>query len=169
MAEVVGEVIMWAGELSTTNVNNLKNNGWLVCDGQLLDVATHKQFYDIIRDNYKYPGEVLPVGKFRIPDFRGRTTLGAGQGPNLTNRLLGSQVGEETHTLSIQEMPSHNHDSGGFHCLLQADGHYTAQDFDDTNGEPNIHTQASIQPSGGSQPHNNMQPSLSINFLIKFQ
>jgi microcystin-dependent protein/cytoskeletal protein CcmA (bactofilin family) len=144
-------------------------SGWLLCNGDSVAVATYPKLFDAIL--YKYGGSGL---NFNVPDLRGRVAVGSGQGSALTNRALASKGGDETHTLSVGEMPSHAHNSnaiGGTIGLIIADGNNTATITDSTAIEPNVYTapQAlTINETGGGQPHNNMQPFLVLNYLIKY-
>lgn len=101
---------------------------------------------------------------FRIPDLRGRTTIGAEQGASLTNRPIGSSGGTETHTLTVNEMPSHNHP------LNQATPLYQAKLKHDTGSWTlaNDAGSSSTQYTGGGQAHNNMQPYAALLACIKY-
>jgi microcystin-dependent protein len=90
-------------------------NGYLFCDGAQVSRSVYASLYAAIGVVYG-PGDGATT--FNVPDLRGRTIVGAGGGPNLTNRPLGGVGGEETHTLNTNEMPSHNHptvDNGHSH------------------------------------------------------
>jgi microcystin-dependent protein len=89
--------------------------GWLMCDGQLYSTSLYPDLFAAI--GYGYGGS---GGSFAVPDCRGRTTIGTGQGPGLTNRSLASTGGEENHVLSYNELPVHNHgvnDPGHAHSV----------------------------------------------------
>jgi microcystin-dependent protein len=78
--------------------------GWMNCDGRLLSTADYELLFRVI--GYSFGGS---GGQFALPDMRSRVPGAIKQGAGLTNRALGDAVGEETHTLTIAEMPSHNH------------------------------------------------------------
>lgn len=104
----VGSVTGWAG--STDPPGGM----WLICDGRLLDGATYPVLFDTIGQAFNTGGE--SAGQFRVPDMRGRVSVGAGPGTGLTNRAVAAKFGAETHALSIAELASHNHTaSGGNH------------------------------------------------------
>jgi hypothetical protein len=90
-------------------------SGFLLCDGTSYPTATYPDLFAAI--SYTYGGS---GANFKVPDMRGRTAVGAGQGSGLTLRALGGTAGEETHALSIGELASHNHtinDPGHVHNM----------------------------------------------------
>ncbi len=81
-------------------------NGWLICNGNAINRIQYANLFQVIGTTYGIGDNTIT---FNIPDLRGRTVIGSGQGVNLTNRQLCSNGGEETHQLTINEMPSHSH------------------------------------------------------------
>lgn len=151
-----GTVVPYAGSGSSAP------EGWEFCNGQALDGNNPKYIalWNAIKTTYGGTGQE----SFLVPDLRGRTAIGAGQGQGLTNRILASKIGAETHTLTIAEMPSHTH---GYFDLWQKD-----ERSDDANDRSVAHFEETREDrktdaTGGSQPHNNMQPSLVLNYIIK--
>jgi microcystin-dependent protein len=175
-------------------------DGWVICDGTTtLSIADprYSRLHDTIGNAFNDGTE--PADHFRVPDLRGRTVIGSGQGD--TNEAggqptiweLAQKTGKETHTLSVAEMPSHNH-GGGNHkhgtngpavrtdeadyrvrftdggiatggtgrVPGRSDGSYNTRSYPNTRMSGEI-----VQPSGGDLPHNNMQPSLVLNYIIK--
>jgi microcystin-dependent protein len=127
--------------------------------------------FEVIGTSFGSDGE----GTFKIPDMRGRTACAIGQGVGLTNRTIGAYVGAETHTLSVDEIPSHAHtitDNGHTHSYVNntndqgtdnAFGTETAADqVDVASTTGNSTTGITINSTGGGQAHNNMQPSAFI-------
>lgn len=96
---IVGEIREYAGPTPPS--------GWLICDGSIVNQGDYPTLYSAIGTTWNTGGE--PAGTFRLPDRRGRVGIGAGQGPDLANRTLGSYGGAETHRLTTAEMPSHSH------------------------------------------------------------
>jgi microcystin-dependent protein len=150
-----GTIIAFAGKITKTPA------GWLACEGQELKVASFKELFAALGTLYGGDG----VMTFRLPDLRGRVIVGAGQALALSNRALGQKGGEETHVLTIAEMPSHSHvqtvdDPGGTRNGKNQSG------VGGDGGNAGIET-GSTRPAGGGEPHNAMPPFLVLNFLIK--
>ena len=148
---LIGEIKMYAGDNEP--------EGWLLCDGRELLISDYPGLYNAIGDVYGTPSD---SDHFLLPDLRGRAPIGAGQGANLSNRTLGEPVGAETHQLTVDEMPNHRHkqvDTPFFQSnRTMPSGAYTLADSKTSN----VYTEY----TGGDQEHNNMQPSLGLNFLI---
>lgn len=150
--------------------------GWLDCDGRLFTVTVYPDLFSAI--GYSFGGV---DNSFNLPDMRGRAGVGLGQGAGLTTRALGATGGAETHTLSGAEMPSHNHgvtDPGHSHSYINntndqntdnAFGTETAADQAELNKTTgSSFTNITIDLSGGSAAHNNMQPFVVLRYLIKY-
>jgi microcystin-dependent protein len=130
-------------------------SGWLLCQGQAVSQTAYAALYAVIGSTYNTGGE--GAGNFRIPNMQGNVAVGLLTGdPNFG--ALGDQLGEQEHTLTIPEMPSHNH--GG-----DAVGGASVN-IANVSGSNDKNTQA-IGFTGGDGAHNNIQPSLVVNWLIK--
>lgn len=151
-------------------------SGWLLCDGSAVSQTTYADLYAIIGTNFNTGGE--GAGNFRLPDIKGRVTIGNGQdsGLSLSDRTLGTKLGEETHVLLTAEMPAHSHgvtDPGHTHVEADADGTNTGVDqATDINGFTNRSTLSNttgitINNAGSDAGHNNVQPFLVAAFIIK--
>lgn len=140
------------------------NHGkWLLCNGQEVSRTTYSALFAII-------GTAFGTGDgsttFALPDCRGRVNASIGQGVGLTGRTLGQVVGTETHTLSIGEMPSHNHIDGfagvnsagsfGVSPALTVAGNVNNQTGQSTVNHP------FTSSSGGGEAHINMQPTIFL-------
>lgn len=143
--------------------------GWLYCDGRSVDRTTYKSLFEVIGTTFGSSNAT----SFMLPDFRGRVAGTIGAGSNLTNRALGDSVGTETHTLIVDEIPSHSHtitDPGHTHTLNvqtgnqstdNAFGTETAGDNTVSNNTTSSSTTGiTVNNTGGGLPHNNMQPTL---------
>lgn len=135
--------------------------GYLICDGSLVSRTVYATLFQAIGVSF---GSGDSSTTFNLPDLRGRTAIGAGHSPGLTARKIGEVHGEEAHKLLVGEMPSHVHHVG-----------YAAQFSSGTTG--NEITQNSgfapfgfrdTWPEGGDQAHNIMQPSLVLNYIVKY-
>jgi len=162
VCRVVGEIIPFAGDTSPAA-------NWLLCDGASLLRADYPDLFVVIGTTF---GNVDGT-HFNVPDFRGRIPVGTGTGTGLTTRTLGDNFGEETHTLITSETPVHNHaDSGHTHgegIAVPAVG-AAIVGVPIPSAVPGVGVTgvgfASISNTGADGPHNNLQPSLAINFLI---
>jgi len=97
MDPFLGEIIMFAG--------NFAPRGWALCEGQLLPISQYSALFSILGTTYGGDGRTT----FALPDLRGRAPIAPGTGPGLSTRKLGQRGGTETVTLTINQMPSHNH------------------------------------------------------------
>jgi len=145
---------------------NFSPKGWAFCNGQLLPINQNQALFSILGTTYGGDGRV----NFALPDFRGRIPIHVGQG------LLEGQVsGQESHTVNTSEMPAHNH-------LVQASGAAANKAVPTNNFLANVSTKVyagnanltTLHPTtianvGGSQPHENRQPFLVLNFIIALQ
>lgn len=148
----------------------IEPDGWYICDGRSLSTTAFSALFNAL--GYTYGGSGV---NFNIPDMRGRVAVGAGSNPSLTSRSLGTTGGEETHTLTAGEMPSHTHTSnatGGAVGLVRSTGNNTAgSGLDNTANEPDLYAQPlalTINTAGSGQSHNNMQPFIVLQYLIKY-
>lgn len=163
-----GLVLDYAGTSAPT--------GWLVCNGQAISRSTYSNLFTAI-------GTSFGVGDgsttFNLPDLRGRTTIGVGQGSGLTNRTIGQSVGAETHVLTQDEMPSHTHTQNAHsHAISSTVPTSSAgSDISYSSASPQTtktrlsatdNATATNQTTGSDDAHNNMQPSLVVNKIIKF-
>lgn len=167
---LLGEVRMWAGPTDNPPP------GWIVCDGREVSRTTYAALFGAIGENFG-PGNETTT--FNVPDFRGRSPIGANQHQNglpLTDVEAGSPVpagGEVAHVLTWSEMPIHNHDMTHTH-QFDADisgisGSTAVQLIDSSTAFPYPTTQPSpalTQDAGGGMPHNNMHPYFAITYLI---
>lgn len=145
-------------------------NGWLACNGQAISRTTYANLFASIGTTY---GVGDGSTTFNLPDLRGRTTIGVGQGSGLSNRTIGQSLGEENHLLTEAEMPSHTHiQNAHSHTYSLGSGAAGGNPGSGTGVASNTYgtssTTATNQNTGGGQTHNNMQPSLVMNKIIKF-
>jgi microcystin-dependent protein len=177
--------------VGTVETNTPPPTGWLLCDGLPISSATYPALFQVI--GTRFGGD---AANFDLPDLRGRVIAGKDDmGGMAAGRLsaasgmigtdLGAAGGEETHLLSEGEMPSHTHgvtDNGhshpptgngdfwGFHngngCGLVCSNPAQPQGSSPTTGVATANI--SIQAAGGGAAHNNVQPTIVLNYLIKY-
>jgi microcystin-dependent protein len=147
---------------------NFAPKGWALCNGQLLPINQNQALFSLLGTTFGGDGRV----NFALPDIRGRVPTHVGSG--LT---LGERAGEQAHTLSIGETPLHTHAVNG---NTSATGGAATPNNNFLGGgnnvyaAPNAGSLTSLQPgtitnTGGSQPHLNMQPYLTLSFCIALQ
>lgn len=152
---------------------NFAQRGFALCQGQLLAISSNSALFSLLGTIYGGDGRTT----FALPDLKGRTPIGMGNGPGLTDRRIGQKSGQERHTLLPQEMPQHNHSTilrgseedavstDPATGVLAAGASYHA-------GAPDVNFPANAITAGnagGSQSHNNMQPFLVLNYEIALQ
>lgn len=159
----VGEIRMFAG--------NFAPNGWMFCEGATLPIAENEVLFQLIGTTYGGDGE----STFNLPNLASRIPIHMGTGPDGTTYQIGELAGTEQETLTIQQIPNHTHtmfgtlDTGtslttGNNVLAATTG---ATVFAYGTDAPKVNMNAqSMVPAGGSQPHENTQPFLCINFII---
>ena len=159
----VGEIRMFAG--------NFNPNGWMMCDGALLPIAENEVLFQLIGTMYGGDGEET----FALPNLQSRIPMHFGQGPDGVTYTQGEAAGVESVTLTINQIPQHTHpmlvstDPGtGTNPAGSVAGALSPVSVYKANvTPPNIPmSNQSVTPVGGSQPHDNMQPFLCVNYII---
>jgi microcystin-dependent protein len=142
--------------------------GWALCNGQTLPINQNQPLFSLLGTTYGGNGQTT----FGLPDLRGRIpTHTGGEG-----HFLGEKGGEQAHTLSISEMPQHIHFANGTSVagdVFVPTGNVLAKSAAQLYGPPTSNLTnlipSSVSNFGGSQPHDNMQPYLTISFCIALQ
>ena len=176
----VGEIILVAF--------NFAPAGWAFCNGQLMPISENDTLFQLIGTTYGGDGQ----STFGLPDLRGRIPRGVGQGPGLSNYMIGEMAGAETITLTVPQLASHPHAinssglTGTMRCksgpalgnqktavanvyAFEAAGAtmpYSSATPDGTMSADPVAISGNTGPAGGSQPHDNLQPFLGLNFCI---
>jgi microcystin-dependent protein len=151
---------------------NFAPTGWAQCNGQLLPISQNTALFSLLGTFYGGDGK----STFGLPDLEGCCPIHQGQGPGLTDRVLGEQGGSQFVTLITSEMPVHSHTATAraflgnnqFPAGKSWGGNQTARQFNGNAPDGTMNAQA-LAITGGSQPHNNMQPYLVVNFIIAMQ
>lgn len=146
---------------------NFAPKGWALCNGQLLPINQNQALFSLLGTTYGGDGRV----NFALPDLRARVPIHTGQG-----FTLGQKGGEQSHTVNINEMPQHIH-QGQVRTVNATTGNPTnnflagVPTFGYRNSLSNLTSllPASVTNTGGSQPHENQQPYLTLSFCIALQ
>jgi microcystin-dependent protein len=156
---------------------NFAPKGWAWCNGQLLPLSQNTALFSLLGTTYGGDGK----SNFALPDLEGRVPMHPGQGPGLSLHDLGETGGSETVSLLESEIPSHTHTmmaSSDTADNTVPTGHIASKQLGRGNNLylPNNPLPAlvamsdnALAPAGGDQPHNNMQPYLTLYFNIALQ
>jgi len=160
MEPFIGMIVQFGG--------NFAPRGWALCDGQLLSISQYTSLFSILGTTYGGDGKTT----FALPDLRGRVAIHPGHGPGLSNYQLGQKGGAQTVTLTVNNMPSHNHTLSGINAQ-GTDGVENAtlantKIFNPDAPDTPMHADV-IGNRGGSQPFSIRQPYQSVNFIIALQ
>jgi microcystin-dependent protein len=151
---------------------NFAPKGWAFCDGQILPLSQNTALFSLLGTTYGGDGK----SNFALPNMQGNAPMHPGQGPGLSLHDLGETGGSETVSLLESEIPSHTHSFAASQAdgINRQPGGNLVANMIGVNGyatpgaivtmSPNA-----ITPAGGDQPHNNMQPYLTLNFCIALQ
>lgn len=165
---MLGEVILFAG--------NFAPRGWAFCDGQLLPISSNQALFSLLGTIYGGDGRTT----FALPDLRGRTPIGAGNGPGLSTIRQGQKAGAESTTLSMNNLPSHNHlvsgEVPGFAMHpkeLEPKYIKGAKSFITVGNESNTQVAISEKNSSGltgsNQPFSIRNPYVGMRYIIALQ
>lgn len=153
---------------------NFAPRGWAQCDGQILPINQNQSLYSLLGTTYGGNGRT----DFALPDLRGRAPAHVGDagGENIT---WGEKLGSENHTLSVAEIPSHNHGRWSATAAVGNNTDPTGKRLArpnpltkrpyQTNTTANLVNMAPTANAGGGQAHNNMAPFQVLNFCIALQ
>ena len=151
---------------------NFAPNGWMFCEGATLPIAENEVLFQLIGTTYGGDGQ----STFNLPNLASRVPIHMGTGPDGTTYQIGEAAGTEQETLTVQQIPSHSHPEVAANVpgtdqiptgkvLAQAVSSQQNLLFYGSDSVVGMNGQA-IGPAGGSQPHENTQPFLCINFII---
>ena len=153
---------------------NFAPKGWAFCDGQILPISQNTALFSLLGTTYGGDGK----STFALPDMQGNAPIHAGQGPGLSLYDLGQIGGSETVTLLVSEIPLHTHTLQAFAtpgdlkepqagaCLTRSNN---GAIYNTTISNFVQMAPQALTPAGGSLPHNNMMPYLTLNFCIALQ
>lgn len=162
MDSFIASIILFAG--------NFAPRGWAFCQGQILSIAQNTALFSLLGTTFGGNGQTT----FALPDLRGRVPVHPGQGPGLSAYSLGQSGGSETTTLLLSNLPAHSHALNAVSEAGDASapaGAYLAntgaldKEYKTSGTVVPMNTGA-IGTQGSSQPFNNVQPYLAVNFII---
>lgn len=165
MDPFVGEIRQFAGNFAPAN--------WALCNGQLIPIQQNTALFSLLGTMYGGDGKTT----FALPNLMGRAPMQYGQGPGLTLRDQGEQAGEATVTLLQTEIPMHTHAAKGGQTAATAQPDNAGWGSTGRSGTP-LYTETApntqmhplaLNTTGGTQPHNNMQPYTAVNYIIALQ
>lgn len=154
---------------------NFPPSGWAQCNGQLLSISQNTALFSLLGTYYGGDGK----STFALPNFQGAGAISQGSGNGLTPRVLGETGGSYSVTLLTTQIPSHNHPanciSGGGNSVSAANNVWAAEGgregkplYTNTSGPTNMN-QLAVTFTGGNLPHNNLQPFLTVTFVVAMQ
>jgi microcystin-dependent protein len=156
---------------------NFAPNGYALCSGQIMSISQNTALFALLGTTYGGNGTTT----FALPDMQGRAPAHWGNGPAIDPMDLGQVSGTPNVTLTTAQLPSHTHPISGAIIASSNPGETPASNTLFTTSAPNqVYATAlgtgglnlapqSITMTGGSQPHNNMQPYLALTFIIALQ
>lgn len=156
----IGEIRMFAG--------NFAPAGWAFCDGSVLPISEYETLFQLIGTTYGGDGQ----DTFAVPNLGGRIPLHQGTGPGGTTFQIGDVAGSELASLTTQQVPQHTHPiaAAASATTTTALGNVIAgwQDapYSTSSVTPTTQLSPMLAQSGGSQPHENLQPYLAVAFII---
>ena len=187
MEVYIGLIMLFAGNFPPRN--------WAFCQGQYLDIASYSTLYSILGTTYGGNGRT----DFALPNLAGRCAIGAGSSPGLTPRRPGQIGGWERNTMDVTHMPAHTHiatttTTGGtvtLPCVTTSDADSNSPENNflagtglagakiyhagpsnaamGGGGTVDVNVEVNNQTTGGSQPLENMQPFLALNYIIALE
>jgi microcystin-dependent protein len=165
--QFVGEIRIFGG--------NFAPNGWALCNGQILQISQNTALFSLLGTQFGGNG----TSNFALPNLQGSVPVGQGSGAGLSPRDIGETGGEQNVTLLQATMASHFHQMSGAATsassvtpgptMALAQPPAIAPIYQTSLGSPATLNVGAVPPSGGSQPHNNLQPFLVLNFIIALQ
>jgi microcystin-dependent protein len=166
----------YLGQISIFSFN-FAPRGWATCDGQLLSIQQNSALFALLGTFYGGNGTTT----FALPNLRGMVPVNMGQGPGLSQYSIGQVGGQESHTLTVTEMPTHTHTPhytatanqaapGGNLWAADPNGNITfATSGNEVMATGNNDNQNAIGSNAGGQPHENRCPFLVVTFCIALQ
>jgi microcystin-dependent protein len=167
----------YVGEIRLCGFNFAPEN-WAFCNGQLLAISSYEALFTLIGTTYGGDGQRT----FALPNLQGRVPIHWGTGAGLSTYVIGQTGGSETVSLNVSQLPQHNHAANASTAFGTVNSPSNANVGATNSGSPTapvagnmdfVSTQpnatlanTAVSMAGSNQPHNNIQPSLVVNFII---
>lgn len=159
----------FVGEIRAVGFN-FAPKGWAFCDGQLLPISQNTALFSLLGTQFGGNG----TSNFALPNLQGSVPMGQGNGAGLSSRTIGEAAGEVAVTLNTSELPVHTHAA---HAVAGAGNQVAPGNNETAEVRGFLYSATAGQfmalnaaaPVGGSQPHNNLAPFLTVNFIIALQ
>lgn len=163
MEPFIGQIMMFAGDFAP--------EGWALCNGQLLSIASNTALFSILGTTYGGDGKTT----FALPDLRGRVPMHPGKGPGLTPRQLGESAGAEAVSLTVNNLPAHNHTLNVFGGSAKSGtaagnllGNAQTEVYSSENPSKTMNP-AAVGKTGEGQPVSVVQPFQCVNYVIALE
>jgi microcystin-dependent protein len=154
---------------------NFAPQGWALCNGQLLPISQNTALFSLLGVNFGGDGR----STFGLPNLQGNAPMDQGNGAGLSQRTMGETEGSTAVTLLTSEMPSHNHiaanaaastsEAPATNVVFGGGGRGKPEAFGTPSASVAPMSAQALAVTGGSQPHNNMPPYVTLNFIIALQ
>jgi microcystin-dependent protein len=162
------------GEIRTVGFN-FAPQGWALCNGQLLPISQYTALFSLLGTFYGGDGR----SNFALPNLQGNAPMDQGNGQGLTPRTIGESGGSTSVTLLTTQIPSHNHvamnaaasnaEAPATNVVFGGGGRGKPEAFGQPSASVAAMSAQAVAITGNSQPHNNMPPYLTLNFIIALQ
>lgn len=150
----IGAILPFSGDIIP--------NGWLLCDGSVIEQEDYPELFEVLAGNYG----IISREKIRLPDLRGKVTVGK-DSTDADFDTLGNTGGEKTHTLTVSELPSHSHIINSFRQYETGSSTDSSKLGRTTTGADGGSSTIATGGTGGNEAHNNLQPYIVTNYIIK--
>lgn len=159
----------YLGDIKLTAIS-FNQRDWLPCEGQLLPIAQYQALFSLLGTNFGGDG----MTTFALPDLRGRVPIGIGNGPGLSNVTIGQTGGTESNTLTVNQIPNHNHTinavtTDGNQSIptgnLPGGTKFLDREYSDASANTTMNANM-VGSTGGGQPIENRQPYIGVRYVI---
>ena len=155
----IGTILAFAGRVTSDSREKLVREGWLPCNGGIIYRSDFPELYTLLAGTYGQSSD----GGYWLPDLQGRVPMGSGQGVGLRRRDLGQKLGLEAQVLTVENLPPHSHE----YQMPKRKGSREFDTFAEGDREEARSGPARTSDTGSAKEFSVVQPSLTVNFIIK--